>query len=158
MGVLFQYTRTYFRLPILIFLSSETNMKQWRTCIIYKNLKIKNFKKKRGGGAILCQVRERKKFSCKKNQQIYINSLFQNLFFFQFRFLTACIYSILSYLLFSINCGSLVYFYNSRPNFPFTSRHSYQFASPILSAFQYAAQSWKIFWINNWKFDFQMEL
>lgn len=123
-----------------------------------KILKLKKKFKKRGGGAILCQVRERKKFSCKKNQQIYINSLFQKFFFFQFRFLTACIYSILSYLLFSINCGKLVYFYNSRPNFPFTSRHSYQFASPILSAFQYAAQSWKIFWINNWKFDFQMEL
>lgn len=90
-----------------------------------KILKLKKKFKKKGGGAILCQVRERKKFSCKKNQQIYINSLFQNFFFFQFRFLTACIYSILSYLLFSINCGKLVYFYNSRPNFPFTSRHSY---------------------------------
>lgn len=157
MGVLFQYTRTYFRLPILIFLSSETNMKQWRTCIIYKNLKIKNFKKKRGGGLYSVKLENEKNFLVKKINKYILILYFKN-FFFQFRFLTACIYSILSYLLFSINCGKLVYFYNSRPNFPFTSRHSYQFASPILSAFQYAAQSWKIFWINNWKFDFQMEL
>lgn len=82
MGVLFQYTRTYFRLPILIFLSSETNMKQWRI----KILKLKKILKKKGGGLYSVKLENEKNFLVKKNQQIYINSLFQNFFFFNFDF------------------------------------------------------------------------
>lgn len=107
-----------------------------------KILKLKKKLKKKGGGLYSVKLENEKNFLVTKNQQIYINSLFQKLFFFSISIFNCMyIYSILSYLLFSINCGKLVYFYNSRPNFPFTSRHSYQFASPILSAFQYAAQS-----------------
>lgn len=51
-----------------------------------KILKLKKKLKKKGGGLYSVKLENEKNFLVKKNQQIYINSLFQKFFFFNFDF------------------------------------------------------------------------